>query len=520
MGNIFFRIMDYLGVKYTRHYSSEQYKAQPFGNSMYGLSMLLKRYHIENQCLKLSDKTQLKNVALPAVVIINGIYFICTVATDSKVTLLNAHGKNIEIPAKDFYKSWSGVLLTIRKTKDSIEPDYLKHLKKQKLADVKGVLLATCTALLIAGGLSWNYLRMEWWWYVVVLIDIAGTGVAYLLLQKELHIENGFTDRLCGLIKESHCEDVTESDGASFFGLAKMSEIGAGFFAVNLIALLFFPAALFEVAVIAAIVLPFTFWSVWYQKFRARSWCVLCLSTLALMWLQAGAFLAGGVYRNYSGQLNIPAGIVLLAAYGVAVLLTGRAIELIKQMKERDMWRQQFNTLKADEKVVEAFEKDAPEYGVTDRECSCLIFGNPAAERRITVFSNPYCGPCAMMHERIKDLPGEDCAVQYVMTYFSEEMSDINKYIIAAYQQLGATRTWEIMTEWYNGGKNLKAGFFKDLGLDTETEAVKAEFEKHHKWRDGKPLTGTPTVMVNGREMVMPYDVEDYMYMPLKPETA
>ena len=378
-------------------------------------------------------------------------------------------------------------------------------------------ILCTCAAVLVGAGIASNILRIEWWWYIVMLINLAGIGVGYLLLQKELHIDNELTNRLCGLIKESHCEDVTESKAASFFGLAKMSEIGAGFFFVNFLVLLFFPGAIAAMTMIAIAVLPFTFWSVWYQKFRAHSWCMLCLSTLSLMWLQAVILWIGGALDYYNGiPALISSLIVLLAAYGLTVMTLGRGMMIMKRMKERDTWMLRFNRLKADDKVVNAFMNDMKELEVENTECSSLIFGNPDAEHRITVFSNPYCYPCAMMHEHIKDMPADDCCVQYVLTYFSDDLSDINRYLIAAYQQLGAERAWQIMTDWYAGGKNLKADFFLNMGLDPTTTDVSIEFDKHLHWRTGKSFTGTPTVLVNGREIKAPLSVEDYVYMPIK----
>ena len=147
--------------------------------------------------------------------------------------------------------------------------------------------------------------------------------------------------------------------------------------------------------------------------------------------------------------------------------------------------------------------------------CSSLIFGNPDAERNITVFSNPYCGPCAKMHERIENLPGKDLNISYVLTYFSEEKSEINKLIIAAYLQLGPEKTWNLLTEWYAGGKMKGADFFKDMGLNTDAPEVIQEFEKHQKWNKDNNLNGTPTVIFNGKVVPSPYVPEDYIYFPI-----
>ena len=474
MKNILTQILGYTDVNYTKAYANDLYEQQPFKDSMFGLSILLSKYHIENRCIKLADKTAVKDVTYPFVVILQGSFFICTSINNNTVSLVAASGKKSTITYDEFIGRWNGILLTARKTPDSIEPDYIKHKKEQRLSCAKYVLIAVSAAIMIVAGIRWNNLNHEWWLYAAMAVDIAGIGVGYMLLQKELHIKNGFAERLCSLIKESRCEDVTESAAASFFGLAKLSEIGAGFFTVNLLVLLFVPEAAAVLAVMALAVLPFSFWSVWYQKFRAHSWCVLCLSTLALMWLQAGVLWAGGAFGDYNGIENLLAGfIVLIAAYGLTVLSIGRVVDVIRRSRERDMWRLQYNSLKADDKVMEAFEKDVPQFEIGSTDCSGLIFGNPESERRITVFSNPYCGPCAMMHERVKDMPSETCCVQYVLAYFSEDLSDINRYFIAAYHQLGAKRAWEVMTDWYAGGKSLGKDFFKDFqGLRSEPNSL------------------------------------------------
>ena len=40
--------------------------------------------------------------------------------------------------------------------------------------------------------------------------------------------------------------------------------------------------------------LPFTFWSIWYQRFRAHKWCTLCVSVQATLWLLFFCYLSGG----------------------------------------------------------------------------------------------------------------------------------------------------------------------------------------------------------------------------------
>lgn len=188
-------------------------------------------------------------------------------------------------------------------------------------------------------------------------------------------------------------------------------------------------------------------------------------------------------------------------------------MSVLEQLRRNRSWHRQYEELKSDDKVINAFEGDIPVLDTSTKTCSELIFGNPDAEKVLTVFSNPYCEPCALMHNRIKKMVGNCLRVQYVMTYFSESKSIINKYIIASYQQLGADKTWEILTEWFAEGKRDGEIFFEKYNLNTTTPAVEAEFTKQKAWPKGKNLRGTPTELLNGREIVWPYSVEDYFYL-------
>lgn len=229
------------------------------------------------------------------------------------------------------------------------------------------------------------------------------------------------------------------------------------------------------------------------------------------MWIQAAAYLLG-IYFSWSSSMILPI-ILIFSAYGIVVLAINRIMLLIEDSKKTNMWKRDFYFLKAQEYIVKAYISDATRFETSIDSCSGLIFGDKNAEQTITIFSNPYCEPCAAMHKQIENYPGENVRIQYVLTFFSDDRSNINRYIIAAYQQLGAYRTWQLLSEWYSDGKKQGEAFFKYFNLDITTELVSAEFEKHKRWRCNDNLYGTPTVIINGHSIEYPYDVSDYVLL-------
>ncbi len=114
----------------------------------------------------------------------------------------------------------------------------------------------------------------------------------------------------------------------AFFGIVSWSEVGLSYFGVSTAILLIFPQCIGWLALVNLLCLPFTFWSIWYQRFRLHTWCTLCVTTQALLWLQAGSYLwAGAWHHQLSSGWSLA---VIAAAYGAALLALNRLTTFIK----------------------------------------------------------------------------------------------------------------------------------------------------------------------------------------------
>lgn len=511
--NIFIRYLSLLGVPHTQWYSSKIYDEEPFNRSLYGISVLLSRYRIPNKCVRFADKEQLSSELTPFLAVVDVRFGIVTSVSESSVTMLDADGSTRSLSRDTFLKRWNGVGLFASPDRRSSEPDIVRHRRDSIVRRFKRLAIVVAAVVSAFAAVSVGGCATSLIWWSLLFVNAVGIYVSLLLLRKQLNIPDRVADKICGFSHHSHCDKVTSSEASSVLGLFKLSEVGFAFFSVNLIILLFFPTAMFWIAVVAGCTLPFTFWSLWYQRFRARSWCMLCLATLSVLWLQAIICLVGNVYSIPAGGLAY--GVALVGAYVVFTLSLNHLMDILARYRESRSWRHRYAKLKMSEKVVAAYEGDRPIVDVNPEHCTSMVFGNPDASRTVTVFSNPYCGPCANMHGRINDYPSDDVCVRYVMTFFSEDRSIINRYLIAAYFQLGAEAAWELMGRWFDGGKARGEAFFDGLELDPYAPDVEAEFRRQRAWREssGREFSGTPTVLVNGREVVEPYVVEDYLYL-------
>ena len=170
--------------------------------------------------------------------------------------------------------------------------------------------------------------------------------------------------------------------------------------------------------------------------------------------------------------------------------------------------------MKADESVFITLLKMQPFYETSD--CNSIIrFGKPNSKLHVTVFSNPYCTPCAMMHKKIDELllkTKNNISVQYILSSFEEKLNSTNKYLIAACLDNNTGSIMQIFSDWFEKGKTFRDDFFSNRSLNMENPEIEVEFEKHETWTAKNQLRGTPTVLVNGYQLPESYNIEDLRY--------
>lgn len=326
---IFTLLLSELAVKHTGTFSNDKFRSMPF-KSLFGLEKLLQEYGIESCCFKVKSKEQLATIPTPYLAQTDdGIKVVSGFSSDS-VSISDSESA-VTLPIHEFYNRCTGIVMGVYPTESAIEPDYTSHMITEigntgKRWLLPGVMILLFLYLFVTRGLYTHI-------YTVLLtaIDCLGLYFSYLLILKQLRIHTRAADRVCGIIQKEGCNKVLNTDASSFFGLFHWCEVGFAYFGVSLLFMLIFPGHIPQLAIINLCCLPFTFWSIWYQHFRAKAWCTLCVSVQGLLWLQFLCYLTGGVYQH---ALPLTWGIVITGCcYIVALLLLNR---FLPQPKDED----------------------------------------------------------------------------------------------------------------------------------------------------------------------------------------
>ena len=548
--NPFVTLLNLLKVKHTQDFSNQYFNEHPHKNNLFGLSKMLSDYGVENAGTRIADKeNDLPQIECPFIahagadfVVVYKVEstskspkgdFTSDQPEKSNLPLQGAggkvhyfwNGKKIAVTVQQFIQSWTGFILLAETTPHSGEPDYQEHRKRELFAIAQKSLLFLTGVLLLGIAYFKNSLYKNLGISLLLLINLIGSYISYLLVLKQMHIHSRYADKICSLFSKSDCNNVLEMDAAKLWGIFGWSEIGLGYFVANVLLLLFLPQTVFLLAILNLFTLPYSLWSVWYQKVIARQWCALCLVVQVLLWSIFIINLVFGYIQITALSYSIiPLFIFIVCTYAISVFSLNLLIPNLSRGGEVEQITQEINAIKANEELFKTLLMQQPQYEVS-RADSQILFGNPEARLQIIILTNPFCNPCAKMHKRVEKILKDtkrEISIQYILSSFNADLEFANKYLIAAYFKnshcvlnsiLDHPQSPEqIFTDWFEKGKPLKEAFFREMQLDMTNPEIEAEFQKHEAWKAKTRLHATPTILVNGYKLPDNYKIEDLRY--------
>lgn len=328
MATLLSRYLKALRVPHTREYADACFDGMPF-KTLFGLSRVLEQFGVQSRGLEFGDKQDVMAIPVPFLAQVHGDVVIVTSIKGNAVTYESIHGLKT-VSEQDFLDVFSGVVMQSVPDKGAREPQLTAHRFRDVADAVKMPLLVCLLALLAVYGSVkadvWSTVGMSF----AFIFNVAGVGVCYLLWLKTNGVKSRIADSMCGLTTKHGCDKVLDTRAASFMGIFKWSEVGMGYFAVSLMAMVMFPSTWPALALFNACCLPYTLWSVTYQRFVIHAWCTLCLTVQTLLWCLFFSYLAAGAWRGLTVGLPV---FVLLAAYICGVLLMNLVNMFISKAK-------------------------------------------------------------------------------------------------------------------------------------------------------------------------------------------
>lgn len=320
-----------LGVKHTEDYSDKRFESMTF-DSLFGLSHLLKDYGIRSEAWRLDDISETAKLTPPYLAQRNDGTFMIVREYDAAGDSVSycVRGKETKSNIKDFQNSLNGIVMLAFPVENSEEPDYRAHAVTALVNRLTSFLLVAAAIIIFCYFFVTREVYGSPATILLAVLNGVGLWLSYMLMQKSLGIHTSTSEAVCGVLEKGGCDVITTSSASKLFGVFSWSEVGFAYFGVSLVTLLLFPHLWPALALCNICCLPYTVWSITYQKFVARHWCTLCVGVQLTLWLLFFSYLWGGFVRRIL-PLHIDM-IVLVATYVLTVLFIHGIVEIFKNL--------------------------------------------------------------------------------------------------------------------------------------------------------------------------------------------
>ena len=267
--NLLISILERMHVKFTNTYADKLYNETSHNDTLYGISKMLVDYNIKTTAIKMNDRDELNSIESPFLANLNGNVILIYKLTDKKVHYIKDTKKSI-MSVEGFKNLWDRVVLLLEKTQYTIEPGYKENCKTQVFRFFQNKGLIFCCIIMLLVNFIVNSIYSNPALLSLLISNAIGVYIGYLLLQKQMYIPNTNADKICSLLKKGGCNDVLESPAAKFLGLIGWGQIGFSYFISNILIIILFPQLIPYLALVNICALPYSFWSVWYQRFKVK----------------------------------------------------------------------------------------------------------------------------------------------------------------------------------------------------------------------------------------------------------
>ncbi|WP_439558635.1 vitamin K epoxide reductase family protein [Dyadobacter sp.] len=483
------------------------------------VSDVLDELNVPHMTAKLSPD-MLGTMPVPALLMLNvdgGIMATVRSVTEGQVEWLHTGEGIRREPVEDFGKKWTGVVLMSEYCEGAGDPEFDKKKKLERQDQFRMVAFAMAAAVSLCGThfYSPGHLAVEVkaLFFELLVLKCLGLVMSLILVWYNLDSSHSFLRRICQNSQHFNCRSLLESAAGRFLGV-NWSEIGLIYFLATLSVMVFsllsknVPELLAWLILVNMITIPYTFYSIYYQAFVARRWCLLCLAVQLVLWAE---FWVGYHYTSERSLLLVsnvlPVFMIVVPILMLFWLMIKKGLIASLRLPAIEKTIEQ---LKFDPNYVQVlFGKDKymPSFF---EQMKVGKLGNPYAANVLTVVTNPLCEVCAQVQAQVRELVAvtSDVQVHFVFSA-SPAPDDDSGIIVKKLLNLPEAEIPDLLEKWFLLRFLGKSRWLKSINNIPGDHSAEQQLALHLSWIELAGITTTPALFLNGHELPRPYSVRD-----------
>lgn len=495
--------------------------------SLNAISDVLTEMNVPNLATRLTHE-QLNSIPLPALAhlgIEGGVFVPIRKIGETVEWLHTQRGWQYDT-ASEFIRKWSGITLLVETNTNSGEQNYTRNRRLEVLKLMR-MSFIICS-ILLAGGLLWEQMLISFpftkfqYYYFLVGVKLAGVLVSCLLIWSSFDGGNTLLQKVCRLNQRSDCQHILSSPAAQLTSWLNWSEVGLFYFAGGSIVLTIgllqnneyvlevIGKSLYSLTILS---LPFTVYSVYYQWKIARQWCILCLSIQLILW---GEFFLSVSYYNFSPNYYLSISQfatwkVFLFSYIITPITWGLLKPNLKQSSQYQSIVNLYQKLKFDPLYIEGLLSRQRVLPPIFEGMKIISFGNPDAEFKLTIVTNPTCLACKRYFLGLKHLTKAESTSFYIQLILavSADKNDLSKNVVQSILGLPDKKMLEALNRWFELGEANFEQWKAEINLTNSNDNSLDAISLNHRWLELAGVRQIPFVFLNNVEVPTLYEPDE-----------
>lgn len=476
---------------------SQIYHKHPMPTSIRAVSDTLDEMGVVNYVYYLNSD-QLTSIVYPAIAPTTDSFVLIKAVTNGNVTVIEDGNKERTVSLEDFTKIWNGYILTVDSSNEQHSNKSASYYLGQLIWHLKDkAVYCLCAALVV---LICLIRSLDGYQNVLFLVSgLAGIIISAAVYLKENKINNPLAG-LCNIKGHDQCQEVIDSKGSKILGYISIGDLSLTYFiCISLVTLLplYSPNA---ISIYPITSIAFVLYSAIWMFVNKRA-CPLCITIDLLLVVQV-TLVASSLAAIEFTRITL--------TYVVAFFIIFLALIKLKDLlnSERD--------LKSLKDVKEALLSNTNIFWGLMRQQQCAISKMPEytlsntkdnSRPTILLVINPHCPFCHRIHKKLWGL--SDYNIELI---FLTKENDRKAELVAAYI-LEQFHNWNLSWETAN---ELIEDYYKKSIIPNSWRIEDKFYDilmQHRAFCIENSISGTPTVLINGRRIPEQYVLTDLEYI-------
>ena len=489
-----------------------QLESHPNFPSLYAIIDTFNFFEVENLAVKIENK-ELENLPDSFLSVVDsdtGKEVVLTEKNKKNISIAFSNGFKKKISKDEYLKIWTGIIVAIEA--NPINESQLFSSNKNNYVIMAGVFTLSLILVFLE---NQQNLILATFYYLLLL---TGLIISYFLVREEMGLVNDSISKICNVTDKTSCKDVMSSNGAKVFKNVSLSDISILYFSslTLFFALTSFDSNSFIYSIIGIFSIPIILYSIYYQGFIVKKWCVLCLGIDAVLLLQLLIILF-----NFSLVLNTTpinsffSGILIVTLFYYSGYELKNRIQKISKYKISELQYQKlkrnylvFNTLLQNNQKIEEERLDS---------LTTIIIGKIESPITLFLVLSASCGHCHTAYEKaiklVRKNPNE-IKIKLIFNINIENTENPNNIIYKQasnyYWSGEVQKAITSLNDWHIERMDLEK--WKSKWESNQLDYSKSMIPNQYNWCLENAIHFTPAIILNGHILPKEYQINDLNY--------